>query len=153
MESTTPIEGLGTQFSADVIEREGQNILLIIDHFISLVSSTILPSEKAVNLKAGIITLTTAVRHPEPISVVTDWAPGFVSISKDDKDLKDLHVTIVLKDQLNKNYNRVANRACQDLESEIRKLAPEGRKLSPSTLAKATISVNTIMEKKGYICV
>ena len=41
----------------------------------------------SINSIAGIITLTTAVRHPGPISVVTDWAPGFVSISKSDKDL------------------------------------------------------------------
>ena len=96
-------------FHADVIKREGQNILLIIDHFTSLISSTILASEKAHDLKAGIISLTTAVRHPGPISVVTDCAPGFMSIAKDDKDLRDLHISLILRDQLNKNYNAVVD--------------------------------------------
>ena len=87
------------------------------------------------------------------LSVVTDWAPGFISLTKDGKDLRDLHIKIVLKDQLNRNYNAVVDRACQDIENEIRKLAPEGRKLSPSTVAKATISVNTILTRKQGICI
>ena len=66
-------------FHGDVIKREGQNILLIIDHFTSMVSSTILKSEKAADLKSGLINLTTYIRHPGPISIVTDWAPGFIS--------------------------------------------------------------------------
>ena len=37
------------------------------------------------------------------------------------------------------------------MENEIRKLAPEGKKISPSTLAKATISVNTILRRKQGI--
>ena len=77
----------------------------------------ILASEKAQDLKVGIISLTTPIRHPGPISMVTDCAPGFISIAKDDKDLKDLHISLILKDQLNKNYNAVVNRACQDVES------------------------------------
>ena len=127
--------------------------MILIDHFISIVSSPILQSEKTQDLKSGIISLTTPLRHPVPISVVTDWAPGFISLAKDDKDLRDLHFKIILKDQLNKNYNAVVDRACQDIESKIRKLAPEGRTLYPSTLAKATISVNTIEEKTRYISV
>ena len=113
-----------------------------------MVSSTILKSEKSIDLKSGIIKLTTSVRHSGPISVVTDWAPGFISLAKDDKDLKELHIDIVLKDQLNKNYNAVIDRACQDVEKEIRKLAPEGKKISECTLARATIAVNTLLRRK-----
>ena len=38
-------------FHADVIKREGQNILIVIDHFTSMVLSTILQSEKTQDLK------------------------------------------------------------------------------------------------------
>ena len=96
-------------FHADVIKREGQHILLIIDHFTSLVVAAIIPSEKAQDLKSGIINLTTSIRHPGPITVVTDSAPGFISLAKDDKDLQDLHVSLILKDHLNKNYNTVVD--------------------------------------------
>ena len=59
-------------FHADVIKREGQNILLIIDHFMSMVSSAIIASEKASDLKAGIINLTTSLSHLGPITIITD---------------------------------------------------------------------------------
>lgn len=36
-------------------------------------------------------------------------------------------------------------------ERELRKLAPEGEKVSESVLAKATIAVNTILRRKGSI--
>ena len=45
----------------------------------------------------------------------------------------------------------MVDRACQDMEQEIRKLAPEGKKISHSLLAKATISVNTILRRKQGI--
>ena len=45
----------------------------------------------------------------------------------------------------------MVDRACQDIEKEIRKLAPEGKKISESTLAKATIAVNTILRRKEGI--
>ena len=41
--------------------------------------------------------------------------------------------------------------ACQDLEGEIRKLAPEGRKLSQSLCAKATIATNALPRRKQGI--
>ena len=116
-----------------------------------MVSLTILKSDKSADLKSGIIRLTTPVRHPGPISVITDWAPGFISLTKNDKELKDLHIQVILKDQLNKNFNAVVNRACQDVEREIRILAPEGRKISESVLARATIAVNTILRRKEGI--
>ena len=57
----------------------------------------------------------------------------------------------MLEDQLNKNYNAVVHRACQDIQKEIIKLAPEGKKISESTLARATIAVNTILRRKEGI--
>ena len=78
---------------------------------------------------------------------MTDWAPGFVSAAKNDKQLKDLHINLLLKDQLNKSFNAVVDRACKDLETEIRKLTPEGVRIDPSTLAKATIATNSILRR------
>ena len=137
-----------THFHADVIKREGQHILIIIDHFTSLILTALVPSEKTSNLKAGIISLTTPILHPGPITVVTDWAPGFISAFKNDPQLKDLHINLLLKDQLNKNFNAVVDRACQDLETEIRKLTPEAGKIDPATLAKATIATNSNLRRK-----
>ena len=45
----------------------------------------------------------------------------------------------------------MVDRACQDIERELRKLAPEGGKISESVLARATIAVNTILRHKEGI--
>ena len=82
-----------------------------------MVSTVLIKSEKLKDLKEGLIKLMTPIQHPRPITIVTDWAPGFISASKNDRQLKDLHITILLKDQLNKNFNAVVDRACQDIEA------------------------------------
>ena len=47
----------------------------------------------------GIISLTTSTRHPGSIMIVTNSAPGFLSLAKSDKDLQDLYVSIMIKDK------------------------------------------------------
>ena len=50
-------------------------------------------SEKAEDLKAGLIVLTSNVRHPGPIIVTTDSGAGFISLAKGDKQLEELGIT------------------------------------------------------------
>ena len=48
-------------FLADVIKRSGQCILLVTDHFSNLSQATVVDSEKVVDLKEGLIKLTTPI--------------------------------------------------------------------------------------------
>ena len=114
------------------------------DHFNSMILTKLIKSEQAVNLKRAIIEITSPVCHPRPITVVTDSAPGFLSLTKSaDKDLAALHIYLKLRDHFNKNYNAVINKSCQGIESEIRKMSPDGGKISPAVLAKATIAAKS----------
>ena len=74
-----------------------------------------------------------------------------MSAAKNDKQLRDFYINLLLKDQLNKNFNVVMDRACQDIETEIRKLTPEGGRIDSATLAKATITTNSILRRKQGI--
>ena len=56
-----------------------------------------------------------------------------MSAAKNDKQLKDFYINLLLKDQLNKNFNAVVDRSCQDLLTKIRKLTPEADKIDPAT--------------------
>ena len=58
-QSFTQVEHPHRHFHADIIKRAGQNIL--IDHFTSLPATTLIPSEKAEDLKSGIIALITPI--------------------------------------------------------------------------------------------
>ena len=111
----------------------------------------LVPSEKADDLKAGVILLTSNVRHPGPIMISTDSASGFASLSKGDKQLEDLNITISTRDEFNKNYNAVVDHACQELEGEIRKLAPEGGQITQAQLSTATLRLNAKLRRKGSL--
>ena len=75
----------------------------------------LIQSEKAEDLRAGLIILTSNIRHPGPITVTTDSGTGFVSLAKGDRQLEELGITIVTRDEFNKNYNAVVDHACQEL--------------------------------------
>ena len=88
-------------FHADVIKRSGQCILLVTDHFSNLSQATVVDSEKAVDLKEGLIKLTTPIQHPGVIEVSTDNATGFQSLSKNDNmHLQQLQIKLSLQTNL-----------------------------------------------------
>ena len=79
-ETKTNAEKPHTNFHADVIKRARQNILIIRDHFSSYLDAMIIKSEKSIDLKEGIIQLTSSMRKPGQIFVSVDNAPGFKSL-------------------------------------------------------------------------
>ena len=92
----------------------------------------LLDNEQAVELKQGLIQLSTAVRHPGKITISTDNTPAFVALYKrtEKKQLNDLEIKIKPKDEFNKNENAAVDKVCQELENEIRKIRPEGGKIN-----------------------
>ena len=139
-------------FLADVIKRSGQCILLVTDHFSNLSQATVVDSEKAVDLKEGLIKLTTPIWHPGVFEVSTDNAPGFQSLAKDkDNHLQQLQIKLFTANEFNKNYNAIIDRACQELENELRKILPEGHKLDNFVLARATLAMNSKLRRKEAI--
>ena len=79
-ESKTKVDHPHHYFHADIIRRNSQFIMLLVDHFSNLAQAILTNSEKAINLKKSLIALTTPVRHPGPIIVSTDNAVGFQSL-------------------------------------------------------------------------
>ena len=138
-------------FHADVIQRAGQKILLMVDHFSSFQTAKLVDTEQAKDLKDGMIVLTEALRQPGQITIKADNAKGFVSLSNSDQDLTDLNIKIELSDPLNKNSNAVIDKACQELEEELRKLSPEGLPISQATLARAVLLVNQKIRRGGSL--
>ena len=138
-------------FHADVIRRAKQYILLLVDHFSSFQVAKLIPSEKACDLKEGLILLTAGVRHPGKITIKADNAKGFESLHKSDKDLERLGINLILCDVLNKNSNAVVDKGCQELEQELRKLSPEGAPISQVSLAQAVLQVNQKFRRDGTL--
>ena len=139
-------------FHADVIKRETQNILIVTDHFSSLQSALIVTSEKAEDLKNGLVILTSTMRYPGPIEITVDNAPGFNSlIQQKDTQLDSLKIKLNKTDALNKNANAVVDRGYQELEEELRKLAPNGGKITQATLTQAVLAVNSKLRRNNKL--
>ena len=81
-ETKTEVDKPHSHFHADVIKRASQNILTVKDHFSSYQDAMLIPSEKAEDLKQGIIMLTSGMRHPNMIQVSPDNSPGFQNLTK-----------------------------------------------------------------------
>ena len=76
-ETKTAADKRNIHFHVDIIKRATQNIMTIKDHFSSYQDAIIFKSEKAEDLKEGIIVLTSGIRHPIMIFISTDNSPGF----------------------------------------------------------------------------
>ena len=151
-ETKTVVTGPQTHFHADVIKRSTQNILLLQDHFSSYQDAMILDSEKAADLKEGLISLSSTMRRPSDIFISIDNSPGFKSLlSNIDNDLKMLKINLVKTDEINKNSNAVVDKGCQELENEIKRLEPGGLKISLATLKLAVMNLNSKLRRRGNI--
>ena len=151
-ETKTKVDGPQTHFHADVIKRAKQNILTLKDHFSSFQDAILIPSERAEDLKEGLVILTSAMRRPGEIFVSVDNAPGFKSLLLiKDQELMKLNITLVKTDEINKNANAVVDKGCQELEEEIKQLEPEGRKITNSILKLAIRNLNSKLRRRGNI--
>ena len=142
--SITNSPGPGVVFVSDVMRRAKQFIFVTRDSFSDFVSTTLIKSESAEDLKQGLILTTSTVRRKSVITVRVDNAPGFVSLKKSaDKDLAKLDIQIELSDPANKNGLAIADKAIQELEKELVRLSPEGKAVSVTELAQSTLALNS----------
>ena len=140
----------GTFFVSDVLRRSKQFIMVTRDAFSDFVTSSIIKSERAEDLKEGIIATTSTVRRQSAIVVRVDSAPGFQSLtSKNNDDLKKLKISLELSNPNNKNGLAIVDKAIQELEKEITILSPECKEITSSDLAKATLVLNSRVRNRN----
>ena len=89
---------------------------------------------------------------PRKITISTYNSLGFAALYKrTDKQLNDLEIEIKPKDKFNKNQNAIVDKACQELENEIRKIRPEGGKINQVELAAAILALNSKLQRHSKL--
>ncbi len=141
-------ETVGESFSADVIRRTSQKILVMMEKLSSFVSANIIPSEKGIDLKDGLVQLASPLMKSGGCSIRVDNATGFLSL-KDDQYLKNVGIEIDYSRVKNKNSNPTIDKAIQELENELKRLLPDGQPSSISTLATAVRNINNRIRQHG----
>ena len=140
----------GTHMNADVLKRAGQLILVNTDRFSNFTTATFIKSEQREDLAQGLLQTITPVRHHSKVSVRTDRARAFLSLSQTpDKQLVDNGIELVLGDHANPNSNASVDKTMQDLEREIVRIDPNGGKISPGLLALAVTHLNNRIRQHG----
>ena len=148
-QSTTDIpNAIGKVFSADVIRREKQKIFLVMDIFSSFKTSALIPDEQHETLQQALIQLSSMLKHVDGCVIKVDSAPGFLAL-QNDKVLQSLGIRLDFGRVKNKNHNPTVDKAVQELEQEIRRLAPSGGCMTPGLLAVATLHANNRVRNNG----
>ena len=151
-ETITEAETPGVQFHADVLRRQSQYIFVIRDHFSSYTSSKIIKSENNQELKNAIIDTVMPLKLAGECNIRVDNATGFSPLlNGKDPDLTKLNIKITATDVLNKNANAVIDKCCYELEQELKRIEPDGRPISNTTLQIAISRLNNKLRRKGQI--
>ena len=142
----------GTHFHADVIKRQGQNIFTVRDHLSSFSAAKIIKTENHQELKKAIIDTISPIKLHGKCQVTVDNATGFIPLLQDkDPDLLKLNIHVTATDVNNKNGNAVVDRACFEIEQELKRIEPDGRPISNTTLQKAISQLNGRLRRSGQI--
>ena len=139
---------VGKVFSADVIRRENQKIILLLDIFSSFKMGMLIPNEQSDTLQQSLIQLASNLKHPDGCVVKVDSAPGFKAL-KDDRVLEAVGIKLIFGRVKNKNQNPTIDKAVQECEHEIKRLAPSGGKITAGLLATALYNSNQRIRLNG----
>ena len=145
-----PPEAVGVNFAADVIRRQRQFILVLRESVTSFTCACIVDNERHSTLREALLRLCAVLRSPDgPTATIrTGPAPGFQSLAKD-TSLRQHGIVIDLGRTKNKNKNPVAEKAVQELKSEILRQDPSGNPVSPLNLALAVSRLNSHIRGRG----
>ena len=140
----------GSHMNLDILRRASQIIAVNCDRFSNFVTASIISSESREDLIQAVLTTVTPIRHSARVEVRTDRATALKSLAdRPDQQLVDNGIHIVLGDHGNKNSNCSVDKEMRMLEEELRKLVPEGTKVTPGQLAMAVTNLNDRIRGHG----
>ena len=148
--SSDPPDGVGISFAADIFKRNRQNIMILRECVTSCTTSCIVQSKKHEDLRDALICLCCELNPLQgPLSVVrVDPAPAFRALM-DDPMLRKYRIQVEVGRTKNPNHNPVAEKAIQDLKSEIVRQIAHTDIVTPRILAVVAARLNTRIRNNG----
>ena len=140
----------GSHMGVDVMKRASQIVLVTCDRFSNFATATIARTETRDDMIQAILSTVTPIRHAAKVEVRTDRAPALQSLAnKPDPQLVDNGIVVVLGEHANPNSNCSVDKTIRELEEEIKKIHPDGGKLTPGTLSLAVTTLNDRVRGHG----
>ena len=155
LEDTTTIpESVASTFAADVIEREGQRILILRDCLSQYTRGLLLQDQKADTLRNALLALKLDIIPDSGADIRVDAATAFQSLEKESRCknsiLAKYNIRISVGRILNKNKNPVAGNAIKEVQKEILRIKPLSGPISQIDLALLLRNINSRIRKNSF---
>ena len=151
---SSEIKSFASRFSVDIMEREGQRVMVAREELTQMTFTDIAPDQTANSLRESIIKLISPLVSEQGTVVRTDGAPAFTRLAQEAKDPDDVlnraGIQLDIGRVANKNKNGQAENAIKILEKEIIKYDPAIRQISPTDLVLITKQMNLRPNKSGF---
>ena len=140
----------GVHMNIDVLKRAKQIIVVNVDLFSFYITACFSNSEKSEDMSKAILQVTTPIRSSCRLHLRVDKAPAFTKLASEEGSLlSQVGISLVLAEDDNKNSNCSVDKAIDELEQELKKLAPDGKQLNEGDLCQATLALNNKIRKRG----
>ena len=151
--TTSQPERLGSDFAADVIEMNAQNIFVIRESLSQFTQALIIPDQRAATMEEAIIRTTLELMPDSGTTVRVDGAKAFQSLEINSREgdtyLSKYNITLDIGRRLNRNKNPQAENAIKEVEKEILRIWPNGKFLNNLDLAMVMKNVNSRIRYNG----
>ena len=153
-ESTKQNETFGAAFSADVIKKDCQLILICREKLSQFSMSKIIQDESADSLRTGLISCVLEFIPESGTTIQVDCSPGFQKLAADclvdGSILKKLGIIIDLGRSHNINKNPVAENCVKEFLKERLRLSAHGGPINETDRAQITKNMNSRIRERGY---
>ena len=142
---------IGKCLAADVLVREGQQILVLVETVPRFAVTCFIDDESIPTLLSALHMLILCLKPPTGLRHVPlrlDAAPAFQHIAQTGA-LSDIGVQVCIGSPKNVNKNPSGERAVQDLERPSCLLQPQGGRIMSVCLAQATAAMNAVIGSVG----
>ena len=153
-DTTSEIQGFGSNYAADVVERCGQKFLIVRENLSSLVTITTLENQTADSLRQALLDSVLDTCPDQGCSIRTDGAAALQSLAKE-ADMEGsifykFGITICVGNPLNKNRNPIAETAIKEFHKEVAKAHGANKKLSKQEVSCLQRTMNSRIRSSGY---
>ena len=151
-ESTTQPEKFGTRFSVDIMKRNGQNILFVVEVLTQFCWIKLVCSETADDIVKAIVECISPYVSPDGAVIRCDGAPAFQSLVVNDQNypvLARLNLHFELGQSQHVNKNPYAEMTIKEGHLAINKTMPNSI-MDVMSLAEVSRSLNSKIRGTGY---
>ena len=153
-DSTEQPTGLATNFSADVIERHAQKLLIVRENLSQYTRGASINDQTSLTLQNALLPLVIDLLPDAGASIRVDGATGFQALQKESETpgtiLNKLGLKIVIGRLLNKNKNPVAENTVQEVQKEILQYTDRTGPITHAELTMILNNVNSRIRYNGY---